>query len=344
MLSLSDVARMAGTDLTTIKALNPNLKRDTLPPTIGPFYLRIPVGSHERFTAAFDALPPESKRPSGEYIVRRGDTLSGIGSQFGVSVSRLMQKNGLRSTNIRIGQRLVVPVTDYTGSVAEARFADSSEISVLYQRRVNRPIMDQQNVVAQGGAVSTTSSAGTPIQQVGLRTTSSYSSTASNQPETNTRITHVVRRGDTLGAIGERYKVSVRKLQGWNQLSGSRINVGQRLTIYTDGRSAPAARSGPVIHRIRRGDTLSEIADTYDVTVSELRRWNDLRGSNIRIGQRLSIYATPDASDVVTHTVRRGDTLIKIAQRNGVSVAKIKEWNNLASNTIRIGQSLKIFR
>lgn len=344
MLSLSDVARMAGTDLATIKALNPNLKRETLPPTIGAFYLRIPVGSHERFTAAFDALPAQAKRPSGEYIVRRGDTLSGIGSQFGVSVARLMQKNGLRSTKIRIGQRLVVPITDYTNSVAAARFVDASQTTVHYQRRVNRPIMVQHEVMSQNSAALTTSSAGTPIQQVSLGTTSSNSSTASNPPETNTRITHVVRRGDTLGAIAGRYTVSVRKLQGWNGLSGSRINVGQRLTIYTDGRSAPAARSGPVIHRVRRGDTLSEIADSYDVTVSQLRRWNDLRGSNIRIDQRLSIYPSQSGGELVTHTVRRGDTLIRIAQRNGVSVANIKEWNSLTSNTIRIGQSLKIFR
>lgn len=87
---------------------------------------------------------------------------------------------------------------------------------------------------------------------------------------------------------------------------------------------------------------MSEIADQYNVTVSQLRQWNNIRGSNIRIGQRLTIYS--DQGQPVDHVVRRGDTLIGIAQQYGVSVANIKDWNNLTSNTIRIGQRLKVFR
>ena len=119
-------------------------------------------------------------------------------------------------------------------------------------------------------------------------------------------------------------------------------HVGQRLEIFTDGRSTPAPASGPITHRVQRGDTLSEIADTYNVTVSQLRQWNDIKGSNIRIGQRITVYSAQ--GQPVEHVVRRGDTLIQIAQQHGVSVANIKEWNGLRSNTIRVGQRLKIFK
>lgn len=342
MLSLDDVATMASTDVATIKALNPNLRRDTLPPTVGAFYLRIPIGSYDGFVAAFEALPPSARRPSGEYIVKRGDTLSGIGSQFGVSVSMIMQKNGLRSTNIRIGQRIVVPIADYSNAIPDINFADAASTQVQYRRRLNRPIRMEQQVVASNEATETPAES-TPIRTVSQQSSGTSSGPSTTQtPKTDTRIDYSVRRGDTLGGIASKHNVSLSNLRSWNSISGSRINVGQRLTIYTDGRSAPAATAGPVTHRVRRGDTLSEIADTYNVKVSQLRQWNNLRGSNIRVDQRLTIYSAQGGP--TDHTVRRGDTLIEIAQQYGVSVASIKEWNSLRSNTIRIGQTLKIFR
>lgn len=347
MLSLSDVASMAGTDVATIKALNPNLRRDTLPPTVGAFYLRLPIGTHDSFVAAYEALPPSAKRPSGEYIVRRGDTLSGIGQQFGVSVAMIMQKNGLRSTNIRIGQRLVVPIADYSQTIPDIQFADASQSTVQYRRRVNRPIlMEQQVATADAGSpVQTPATSGaTPVRTVSQQGGNASSSGPSTEeaPKAPVRIVHTVRRGDTISEIATRYGVPARNIQGWNGLSGSRINVGQRLTIYTDGRDAPAGSAGPTTHRVERGDTLSEIADQYNVTVAQLRQWNNIRGSNIRVGQRLSVYT--DQGQPREHVVRRGDTLIEIAQQYGVSVANIKDWNNLRSNTIRVGQRLKIFQ
>jgi len=359
MLSLSDVAGMAGTDVATIKALNPNLRRDTLPPTVGAFYLRVPVGSYDSFVASYEALPESAKRPSGEYIVKRGDTLSGIGQQFGVSVAMIMQKNGLRSTNIRIGQRIVVPIAEYSNTIPDIQFADASSSMVQYRRRVNRPILMEQQVAANNATGNNASgsnasgsngqqaaSAGnTPVRtvsQTNAQATSAESTTSNSEPEAPVRIVHTVRRGDTLSEIAGRYGVPVRNIQGWNSLRGSRIYVGQRLEIYTDGRSAPSSSAGPTTHRVQRGDTLSEIADQYDVTVSQLRQWNNIRGSNIRIGQRLTVYS--EQGQPTEHVVRRGDTLIEIAQRYGVSVANIKDWNNLTSNTIRIGQRLKVIR
>ncbi len=351
MLSLRDVATMAGTDVATIKALNPNLRRDTLPPTVGAFYLRIPLGSYDPFVASYEALPEAAKRPSGEYIVKRGDTLSGIGQQFGVSVSMIMQKNALRSTNIRIGQRLVVPIADYSNTIPSVQFADASQSVVQYRRRLNRPILMEQQVAAAAPATNqtTSSSSGTPVRTVSQTNasndsagTTSESTPSQAQPEAAVRVVHTVRRGDTLSGISTQYGVPVRNIQGWNGLSGSRINVGQRLEIFTDGRDAPAPAAGPVTHRVRRGDTLSEIADQYDVTVSQLRQWNNIRGSNIRIDQRLTIYSSQ--GQPTEHVVRRGDTLIEIAQEYGVSVANLKDWNNLRSNTIRVGQRLKVFR
>ncbi|NNF05039.1 MAG: LysM peptidoglycan-binding domain-containing protein, partial [Rhodothermales bacterium] len=80
------------------------------------------------------------------------------------------------------------------------------------------------------------------------------------------------------------------------------------------------------------------------VTVTQLRQWNGIRGSNIRVGDRLTIHPGSEGSDFVMHTVRRGDTLIGIAGRYGTTVARIKTWNSLSSNTIHPGQALRIYR
>jgi membrane-bound lytic murein transglycosylase D len=281
-------------------------------------------------------------------VVRSGDTLSGISQDFGVSVSQIMQKNGLRSTRINIGQRLVVPIADYTTDISTVQFAGTAADISYPPRRIQPIRLEQEQAPALADAERASSE--TPETPVRRASTTPIGAdgprTASATPPAEVRIVHVVRRGDTLTELATRYKVPVSNIRGWNNLSGSRINVGQRLTIYTDGRSAPAAASTeskePVQYTVKRGDTLSQIAESFGVGVSQLRQWNGISGSNIRIGQRLSVY--PGNASSVTYTVQRGDTLIGIAGRHGVSVAQIKEWNSLSSNTIRVGQQLRILR
>ncbi|MEQ9105550.1 MAG: LysM peptidoglycan-binding domain-containing protein [Rhodothermales bacterium] len=345
MLSLEDVATMAGTDVTTLKALNPNLRRDTLPPSTGEFNLRLPLGTRDAFAAAYEALPPSARRPSGEYVVKSGDTLSGISQDFGVSVSQIMQKNGLRSTRINIGQRLVVPIADYTTDISTVQFAGTAADISYPPRRIQPIRLEQEQAPALAGAGPVP--AATPVRTVSTTPIGADGpGTASATPPAEVRIVHVVRRGETLSGLATRYNVPLDNIRGWNSMSGSRINVGQRLTIYTDGRSAPATTTAesnePVQYTVKRGDTLSQIAESYGVGVSQLRQWNSISGSNIRIGQRLTVY--PGTSSSVTYTVQRGDTLIGIAGRHGVTVALIKDWNNLSSNTIRVGQQLRILR
>ncbi|MCZ6705007.1 MAG: LysM peptidoglycan-binding domain-containing protein, partial [Bacteroidetes bacterium] len=333
MLSLREIADLAGTDLSTMRALNPSLRRSTLPPSTGLFYLKIPVGSTDQFYAAYDALPESVKQPAGEYVVRRGDTLGEIGTRYGVSVSRLMQKNGLRSTRIQIGQRLVVPLSDYSHTLPE--IVGATGTLVQYGRRSTRPIISitQRRTSTAAGSSN--------IVQASAPASGPSQSSTSNVPNGQIRTVYTVRRGDTLGKIADRFKVSVSQLQSWNNLRGTRIISGARLSIYTDPRSVPT--SGQITYVVKSGDTLSKIATRYGVTVANLRRWNGINGSRIRIGRRLNIRSG-SGSEMVIHTVRRGDTLIGIASRYAVTVAKIKEWNTLRSNTIRVGQQLNIFR
>jgi len=107
--------------------------------------------------------------------------------------------------------------------------------------------------------------------------------------------------------------------------------------------AAAYADNGPVIHTVQRGETLSTIANKYGVTVADLMRMNNLRNANrIYVGQRLMVKPGQSSPDDGVYVVRKGDTLLKIAQRNGVSVAAIQQANGLRGSIIYVGQRLKL--
>lgn len=170
---------------------------------------------------------------------------------------------------------------------------------------------------------------------------------------------HVVKKGENLGVIANRYKVSVKQLQNWNNLKNNNLQIGQRLTVFssetplTPAGQAPVARSAQsTFHTVARGETLGGIASRYKCSVTDLREWNNLKSNNIQIGQKLRVYP-PDSQTAKTassngkyvyYTVKQGDTLWDIARRyDGVTVDQIKKLNNLSNNSqIKPGQKLRI--
>jgi membrane-bound lytic murein transglycosylase D len=107
-----------------------------------------------------------------------------------------------------------------------------------------------------------------------------------------------VRSGDTFWGIARRYGVTVPELAAANNLSTqSPLRAGMKLKIpsASDRSTTTASRGAPTTYKVRSGDTLSEIAERFNVTVRELMTWNRLRtSSSLRAGQRLVVYA--DAS------------------------------------------------
>lgn len=122
--------------------------------------------------------------------------------------------------------------------------------------------------------------------------------------------------------------------------------------------SAPGSTYGrqKIYYRVRSGDVLGLIAERHGVGLSDLRRWNNIRGSRIYAGQRLAIWVKPSSTvasasspgpipDNKIHLVQPGDSLWEISRRyTGLSVERIKELNNLRSNKITPGQKLIIGR
>lgn len=104
-------------------------------------------------------------------------------------------------------------------------------------------------------------------------------------------ITHKVRRGESLSVIAKRYRVSVRDLQRWNNISDPRrLRAGATITVFHQPAQQPTATSGSVKHVVQRGDSLWSIARKYNVKVNDLKNWNDLgNNSMIQPGQSIKI-------------------------------------------------------
>ncbi|MGH7889871.1 MAG: LysM peptidoglycan-binding domain-containing protein, partial [Thermodesulfobacteriota bacterium] len=165
-----------------------------------------------------------------------------------------------------------------------------------------------------------------------------------------------VRRGDSIGKISLRYRVSVSSLKRANKIKGSTIRVGQVIAIPGGFKGGYAGTMGSlksaksVKHKVRRGDSLTKIAARYGASVSSIKSANRIRGSQIKVGQVLTIPGgkrvsskNSKTSDVVKYRVKNGDTLWDIASKYDVSVSSIRRWNNLSSSQLASGEQLTIY-
>ncbi|WP_160647875.1 LysM peptidoglycan-binding domain-containing protein [Chengkuizengella marina] len=141
-------------------------------------------------------------------------------------------------------------------------------------------------------------------------------------------ITHVIKEGENLWGISQKYGVPVQMIMKQNNLTSRIIYIGQTLIIPTMEQ----------IHIVKSGDTLYDISQTYGISVKELMKTNNLTNTVIYVGQKLII---PKKGE--WYIVQSGDTLFAISRRYGVSVQDIVDANNLSDvGYIYVGQTLYI--
>lgn len=167
---------------------------------------------------------------------------------------------------------------------------------------------------------------------------------------------YTVRPGDTLSAIANRNHLSMNVIRDINRLKHDALQIGQVLSIprptgqgqsrellHAVARSQPAPRS----YRVRSGDSLWDIAKSQKVTVRDLQRWNNLSGSNLKVGQALFLQAAGNDSgskaSPTYYKVKKGDSLSVIAKRFNVHVNNLKTWNPRDSAMLKPGQTLTLY-
>lgn len=338
------ISEVLGIPVEELRVLNPQYRRDEIPGDIRPYALTLPSKQVYSYIVSEDSIVNHNSAkyarrttavPGGEisdsetqlvvkyHKVKRGETLSIIARRYGVSVSTLKKWNGLRSSRLKTGQRLRINTYQRVAKKEEPETVQEE----LAENKVEQPVEKPNTTVQQSVDVDT-----------------KY---------------HTVRRGETLGLIAERYGVTVSRLKDWNDLRSNKIFVGQRLKVVSmvdkgeiEVEGDADVQENATTHKVRRGESLFSIAKDYGVTIDNLKEWNNLSSSSIDAGQTLIVNASAAKASkkssgssekkaaTTKHKVRRGETLGAIASRYGVTVNNLKDWNNLSSSRIDVGQTL----
>lgn len=162
--------------------------------------------------------------------------------------------------------------------------------------------------------------------------------------------TYIVRSGDSLYSIANRYGVTVNELKSANNLTSNLLRIGQLLTIpnVVPPQTTP---DNYQVYTVKSGDTLYAIARRFNTTVNDLINFNQLTTTGLVIGQQLLIptesassneITPPNTNDTITYTVQSGDSLWKIANNCNISVDDIVNLNNLSTTILRIGDTIKL--
>lgn len=166
---------------------------------------------------------------------------------------------------------------------------------------------------------------------------------------------HVVEKGESLYSIAKKHNVTRDDIKTWNNLEDENILIGSSLHV-----SAPIELITEN-YIVQAGDNLIQIAKKYNVSVDELKEWNELEDSNVKIGTSLKVLL-PEKQEVAqvepkpvkterqskyqsekVYIVKKGDSLFSISQKiKGVTVSDLKKWNGISSGKIKPGMKLKI--
>lgn len=145
---------------------------------------------------------------------------------------------------------------------------------------------------------------------------------------------YIVKKGDTLYGIANKYGVSVDNLKDYNKLSTDSLSIGQIIKIPDKGVSDNS-------YVVKKGDTLYSIAKKYGVSVDKLINVNNLKNNMLSINQVLKIPKDDEVTNVI-YTVKKGDSLWSIANKNKTTVDAIVKLNGLSSDNLSIGQKLML--
>ena len=252
---------------------------------------------------------------NGTYTVKAGDSLYRIAKNHNISLQELKSLNNLNSDLIFAGQVLKV-----------------------------------------SGQVSSSQS-------------STNTSQSSNQTQASGNGTYTVKAGDSLYRIAKNHNISLQELKNLNNLSSNLIMPGQVLKVSgqvsssqpstnTSQSSNQTQTSGNGTYTVKAGDSLYRIAVNHNMSLQELKNLNNLSSNLIMPGQVLKVSGQVSSSQPSTntsqssnqtqtsgngtYTVKAGDSLWAIANSHKMTLNDLKRVNNLSSDLIYVGQTLKV--
>ena len=309
--------------------------------------------------------------------IHRGENLISIAARYGVSVNSIKDWNNISGNRIYVGKRLKIYADRNSRYIASSENSSGySKRTSVFRYRIKRGDNLSELSVKFGVPAETIKRwnnirsnrlvAGHTIK---IYSNNNTESLGDNSPKTSANINYYkVKPHDTIGEIAELYKVRASSIRRWNNLRSNKIIVGQTLKVYSDAdindisntnkASTTDNADGSKTYTVRKGDTIIDIAAKFNVSVEDIKKWNNLNSSRIIAGNSLKINpasevenSVPDKAkgiktsaggNVKIHTVIRGESLYSIARDNKMSVSRLKELNGLQTNRIKIGDKLKV--
>jgi membrane-bound lytic murein transglycosylase D len=249
-IDLALAADLAGITINQLYQLNPAFNRWATAPN-GPHRLLLPKEKSEQFKSALLKIPPEKRINWVRHKIKTGETLSQISRKYRTTTALIKKVNKIRGTQIRAGKYLTIPTA--TKSLSSYKLSASAR-----------------------------------------------KSTIQNTPRSGTKHYHVVLPGQSLWGISRSYGVSTAALAKWNGMAPiDTLSVGQKLVIWTKQaaevqrvsftETSPVQNLYALRYTVRKGDSLSRIADRFNIRVSDIKRWNRI-GKYLQPGQKIKLY------------------------------------------------------
>ncbi len=284
--------------------------------------------------------------------IKSGENLSSIASKYNVSLDDLKKWNGLQSNVAPLGRNLKIfsfekieSKIDTTTTIAEKEVEKNKEIEKVLEK---------------------------PAEPIAVKETKEEKKFFSEKVVTYKDVTknHKVIAGDNLTEIASKYNVSINDLKKWNKIEDDNVKIGDNIKIIKNEKVVSTIRKEltPVkedvavlenntiienpegFYTVQKGDNLFSIANKHNITMQQLKDWNNLLDSNVKLGAKLAVsskFAQTKQEVVIEnekiYSVKAGDTLYSISRKfPGVTVADIQKWNNIKNGQITPGMKLKI--
>lgn len=264
-------------------------------------------------------IPPE-EITTNTYVVQKGDSLYSIANKLGTTVSELKKENNLTSNTLQIGEVLRIPTKE------------------IYEGEENVYIVQKGDTLysvamANNTTVDELKKANNLTSNI-LSTGQLLKIPSALLPES----TYIVKKGDSLYSIANKYNTTVDELKRINNLTSNILSIGQVLKLPSDKVSDVEKEENTISYTVQKGDSLYSIARKYSTTIDKIKDLNNLTTNLLSIGQVLLIPT--DTNLETTYTVQKGDSLYSIAKKYDTTVDRLKQLNNLKSNLLSIGQIL----
>ncbi|MCB6099213.1 LysM peptidoglycan-binding domain-containing protein [Flavobacterium psychrophilum] len=281
------------------------------------------------------------------YKVKSGDNLSDIARKYNIAMSDLKKWNHLKSNNVQLGKSLKIIIDE--------------RIAVV--QKVKKPTLDANlELKSESTVEKTVAVLNKPVSKKEIIRKEKMAKADAVLEKTAVVLDHIVKQGETLSSIAKENKLYVADLKKWNNLKDANIKLGDKLKLSNATSLAIANEvvkpsTETAFYTIKKGDNISLIAKKNDVTIDDLKQWNDLEDNVIKVGTKLKIEKVLEVVAEVSkketkkkskyeeqklYVVQKGDSLFSISKKHNTTVAYIKKLNDIKDENLQPGMKLKI--